>query len=264
MCLVAIAWRAHPRFPLVLAANRDEFHERPTAPAGWWADAPQVLGGRDLVAAGSWLAVSRTGRLAVIVNDPRRQPGPARPASRGHLVRDYVAGEKPSGRFLDAVAVNEHRYAGFLLVLGTPVQLRGFATGGGEAPQRWTLKPGVSAYSNSPAESPWPKVGWAEAAVRDALATPDVDADSLTGTLFALLARREPVATPGDGDHRALHTPFLVDERYGTRASTVVTVDAAGRWRFEERRYAAGGLPAGTTVEQFSPARAGSDAGDGG
>jgi uncharacterized protein with NRDE domain len=251
MCLVAVAWRAHARFPLVLAGNRDEFHARPTAPAAWWEDAAHVLGGRDLVAGGSWLAVSRAGRLAVIVNDPRRPPGPERQASRGHLVRDYVAGEKPSGRYLDAVAVNESRYAGFLMVLGTPVQLRGFATSKAGAPHRWTLKPGVAAFSNSPLESPWPKVGWLETTVRHALADPDAGPGALAESLFAALGRREP-ATAGPPEHPAAHTPFLADERYGTRASTVITIDADGRCRFEERRYAAGGAPAGRTVEAFT------------
>lgn len=250
MCLVAVAWRAHARFPLVLAGNRDEFHARPTAPAAWWEDAAHVLGGRDLVAGGSWLAVSRAGRLAVVVNDPRRPPGPDRTASRGHLVRDFVAGEKPSGRYLDAVAVNESRYAGFLMVLGTPVQLRGFATSKGGAPHRWTLKPGVSGFSNSPLKSPWPKVGWIESAMGEALDATDGDAESLAGTLFAALGGREPV-TSGPPEHQAAHTPFLVDERYGTRAMTVVTVDAGGECRFEERRFAAGGAPAGNTVERF-------------
>lgn len=250
MCLVAVAWRAHARFPLVLAGNRDEFHARPTAPAGWWEDAAHVLGGRDLVAGGSWLAVSRAGRIAVILNDPRRPPGAERKASRGHLVRDYVAGDRPSGRFLDAVAVNESRYAGFCVVLGTPVQLRGFATERAGAPHRWTLKPGVSAFGNSPLESPWPKVGWIESVTREALATTDGDAGSLAGTLFAALGGREPV-TSGPPDHPVAHTPFLVDERYGTRAMTVVTVDADGECRFEERRFGAGGAPAGRTVERF-------------
>ncbi len=247
MCLVVIAWRAHARYPLIVAGNRDEFHERPSASAGWWDDAAHVLGGRDLVAGGSWLAVSRSGRFAVVVNDPRRPPGPQYTASRGHLVREFVAGNRPSGRYLDGVAVNEARYAGFCLILGTRVQLRGFATSRDGSPHRWTLRAGVSALSNSPLDSPWPKVAYVETAMREALVGPDIDHEAL----FGMLGRREPVAPDAGQLHPASRIPFLVDERYGTRATTVVTMNSDGACHFEERRFSASGAPAGTTVQRF-------------
>jgi uncharacterized protein with NRDE domain len=247
MCLVAVAWRAHPGYPLIVAGNRDELHERPAAAAAWWADAAHVLGGRDLVAGGSWLAVSRSGRFAVVLNDPRRPPGPQRPASRGQLVRDFVAGDRPSGRYLDGVTVAEGRYAGFALVIGTRVQLRGFVSSRGGYPHRWTLRAGVSALSNSPLDSPWPKVGYLEAAVHGALQARDIDREAL----FGILGRREPVAADDGQSHPASRTPFLVDERYGTRASTLLTMDAQGFCEFEERRFDASGVPAGRTTERF-------------
>ncbi len=246
MCLVGIAWRAHPRYPLIIAGNRDELHARPAAAAGWWDDAAQVLGGRDLVAGGSWLAVSRSGRVAVVINDPRRPPGPERSASRGHLVRDFVAGDRPSGRFLDAVAVAESRYAGFCLIVGTPVQLRGFVTSPAGQPQRWTLRSGVRAFSNAPLDEPWPKAQHLEVALTGLLAGDEVsDAD-----LFTLLERREPVAD-GPAASAASRTPFVLGESYGTRASTVILIDGERRCRFAERRFDALGRLTGESRVEF-------------
>jgi uncharacterized protein with NRDE domain len=247
MCLVVVAWRAHPRYPLIVAGNRDEFHARASAPALWWPEAPQVLGGRDLVAGGSWFAVSRSGRVAVVVNDPRRPPAPARDASRGHLVRDFVAGTQPSGRFLDAVAVREHRYAGFCLVLGTPVQLRAFHTEPEGPPRRRTLKPGVHAFSNAPPDDPWPKALHLRESV-EALAGNGALAED---ALLALLERREPV-TDGVPETWVSRTPFVVGDRYGTRAATVLLVDDSRRCYFVERRYGAGGQPLGESREEFT------------
>jgi uncharacterized protein with NRDE domain len=247
MCLVAVAWRAHPRYPLILAGNRDEFHARPTTPAGWWQDHPAVLGGRDEVAGGSWLAVSRSGRLAVVINDPRRPPSPDRSASRGHLVRDFVAGERPSGRFLDALAVQENRYAGFCLVVGTVAQLRGFMTSPAGPPRRWTLKREVTVFSNSPPESPWPKIAWLKVQLESRLAAEEPDG----AAILALLANRTPVTVPGADAAAHGVTPFIAAEQYGTRASTLLMMRDDGVCRYEERRFGPGGAALGATREEF-------------
>ncbi len=247
MCLLAVAWRAHEHYPLVVAGNRDEFHERSSAPAAWWDDAPEVFGGRDLVAGGSWLAVGRSGRFAVVANNPLRPPGAEHPLSRGQLVRDFVAGDRPSGRFLDTVQVKEERYAGFCLVVGTRVQVRGFISPHGAHPARWTFAPGISVISNSPLESPWPKVGYLENEMGAILVLPDVDREAL----FAALARREPVPAAEGVSNPLSRTPFVVGERYGTRASTVVTMDSTGHCEVEERRFDPAGRPAGTVREGF-------------
>ncbi|GIK35515.1 MAG: hypothetical protein BroJett010_20740 [Gammaproteobacteria bacterium] len=252
MCLVAIAWRAHPRYPLIIVANRDEDHGRPAAPAAWWPDASQVFGGRDLRAGGSWLAVSRSGRFAAITNNPRRPPGPQPGPSRGQLVQDFVAGDRPSGRFLDGVQAKADRYPGFCLLVGTRVQVRGIVTPPGSHPGRWTLPAGVSAVSNSPLEQPWPKVHYLEAALAAALADDAVE----PGRLFALLERRDPVPGQGSGGDRddspaISRLPFIVGEHYGTRASTVITMDAAGSCEVSERRFDSTGRLRGEVSERF-------------
>ncbi|MBM4195578.1 MAG: NRDE family protein [Gammaproteobacteria bacterium] len=247
MCLVVIAWQAHPRYPLIVAGNRDEFHARPSTAAGWWPDAPAVLGGRDELAGGSWLAVNRNGRFAVVVNDPRRPPAAEQTLSRGQLVRDYVAGDRPSGRFLDMVAVNENRYAGFCLLLGTPVQVRGFVTAKGGAPHRWTMKPGVAAYSNGPIDEPAPKVAHMEREIAALLARGEPDREAM----FALLASRVPVAAAEPGLSPLRLLPFVAGEDYGTRATTMLAIDERGRGEFEERRFGPRGVPGGVTRERF-------------
>jgi uncharacterized protein with NRDE domain len=244
MCLVAIAWRAHPRYPLIVAGNRDEFHGRPSAPAAWWEDAP-VFGGRDLVAGGSWLAMSRAGRFAVVTNTPGRPPPPADSAvSRGHLVREFVASGRPANRYLDAVSVAESRYAGFSLVVGTIAALRGYASSDASIRRRWTLARGVTVITNSAPGVVWPKASDLEERMRQALAGDGIGADPL----LALLGRREPVAGEGSAVSR---TPFVVGAEYGTRASTVILVDDAGSCHFTERRFGPGGEPAGDSEERF-------------
>lgn len=251
MCLVVLAWRAHPRYPLVLAGNRDEFHARDSAPADWWADADHVFGGRDLVAGGSWLAVSRNGRFAVVLNDPRRPASAAHDASRGHLVRDFVAGTRPGGRFLDAVAVDEHRYAGFCLLVGTPVQVRGLRAAVPGEPQRWTFRPGVHAFSNAPPDDPWPKALHLQEAVAQLAGNGTLAEESL----LTLLERREPVAD-GPEESRSRRTPFVLGEHYGTRSATVVLIDTDGRCLFYERRYDPAGRPVGESRVEFALDRA--------
>ncbi len=247
MCLVAIAWQADPRHPLVIAGNRDEFHARPAAAAGWWNEPGGVLGGRDLVAGGSWLAIGRSGRCAVIVNDPRRPPDPARTGSRGHLVRDYVAGTEPAGRYLDAVSVDAERYAGFCLVVGTPVQLRVLRSPRGNHRARWTLPRGVSVIGNSPPEAPAPKVPYLRDAVAGVLAS-GADPEAL----LDVLAHRGPVGADDGSGHPTGLTPFIVGAEYGTRASTVITIDTQGTCTFVERRFGPDGRPAGIVREQFT------------
>jgi uncharacterized protein with NRDE domain len=260
MCLVAIAWRVHPRYPLVLLGNRDEFHQRPTVPAGWWPEAGEVFGGRDLQAGGSWLGISRSGRLAVVTNNPLRPPGAGRHRSRGALVRDWLTGAADSGGFLDAVAASEESYAGFSLLVGTlDGGLEGFITPAGSLGARWRLPPGVTVLANSPREAPWPKASWLERALDGYLRrqSPDKspDAGPDTDELLALIERRMPVAEP-DADTpqaRARVTPFVTGTDYGTRAATLILADDRAGWHCIERRFGPGGVPAGESRARHAP-----------
>lgn len=253
MCLVVVAWNIHPRYPLIIGANRDEDYARPAAPAHWWDDAPGVFGGRDLTAGGSWLGMHRNGRYALVINQPARPPEPRHTASRGALVRDWVAGggDLPQG-YLERVRAREAEYAGFTLVVGAAGARgpEGVTAPPGRAGAQWRLAEGITALSNSPREEPLPKALWLERQLQFLLAEDEPDLERL----FAALGRREPVVAPDDarriGQLRA--TPFLVGQRFGTRASTVIAVDRDGRCRFVERRFTHGGAADGETVAEFA------------
>jgi uncharacterized protein with NRDE domain len=233
MCLILVAWRTHPDFPLVLAANRDEFHARPSAAAAPWAEDPRVLGGRDLEAGGGWLALRNDGRFAAVTNV--REPGAAKGArSRGHLVQDFLLGEEAPGAF--AQGIDGSAYSGFNLLLGQGGELW-YRSNRDSAARR--LEPGIYGLSNHLLDTPWPKLVTAKTGFRTALASlPD------PGRCFRILADRETVPDPdlpatglSKEWERLLSAIFVQSESYGTRAGTVLTRAADGTLRLEERRF---------------------------
>ncbi|TXG96579.1 MAG: NRDE family protein, partial [Zoogloea sp.] len=155
MCLILLAWRAHPDYPLVVAANRDEFFARPAAEAGWWQDRPGVFAGRDREAGGTWLGLSRSGRFAGLTNfrDPARQRPDA--PSRGALVADFLAGEESTDAALARLTQEGPRYNGFNLLLSDGDSLGIYESESGSARH---LEPGLYALSNHLLDTPWPKV----------------------------------------------------------------------------------------------------------
>lgn len=253
MCLIACAFGVHPDFPLIVAANRDEFHARPTAAAAPWVDAPQVVGGRDLAAGGSWMAVSGRQRLAAVTNVRRMaDPDPAAP-SRGALVANFVTAARPAAAFVDALLPDAHRYAGFNLLLWADNALH--YVGNWPTPTHRVLVPGVYGLSNATLDTPWPKLQRLRRAMAQVVAQ-----RGPPETLFTVLADRTPAADAelpdtgvGTEVERFLSPPFISDVRYGTRASTLVTVDAAGRTRLEERRFGPSGKPDGVTCLEIAP-----------
>ena len=168
MCLILVAWQAHDDYPLVVAANRDEFFARPAAPAAFWRDAPQVLAGRDLEAGGTWLGVSRERRFAALTNyrEGGRQLPDAR--SRGALVAEFVRGRTHLAAYLAQVAATAADYNGFNLFVGDGERLAYYANRGDGRP-RW-LTPGIYGLSNHLLDTPWPKLASAKAAFAEALA----------------------------------------------------------------------------------------------
>ncbi len=240
MCLIAFALDRRPDLPLVFAANRDEFYARPSAAADWWQDHPHVLGGRDLEAGGTWLAVTRAGRFAAVTN--YREPGaPAGAVSRGSLVADFVVGTQPCGDYLAGVAANAQRYSGFNLIVGERGEAWYFSNRAGRGPLR--LQAGVYGLSNHLLDTDWPKVCRAREGLGAALERPA----ALEASLFDLLAEREaapaerlPDTGVGPELERRLAPLFIAGEAYGTRASTVMTFSAGGEVSFVERGFDAG------------------------
>jgi uncharacterized protein with NRDE domain len=224
MCLIALGHRASQRFPFVLAANRDEDYDRPTHDAHPWDDAPDVIGGRDALYGGTWLAVRRGGRFAAVTN---LRGAERRSKSRGFLVRDFVAGDANVEEYAASIATEADQYAGFHLIAGNVDDEVMYI-----APEMQTpLAPGVHAFSNAPAGEAWPKVATAIDAMQSALAIESVDA--LVDELMRFLSLPRGTGSP-------MSEIFIRGERYGTRSSTVI-VATQTEIVFAEQSYARGG-----------------------
>ena len=249
MCVLALAVHVHPRWPLLLAGNRDEFHARPTAALTPWADAP-LLGGRDLRAGGSWLATDGRGRLAVVTNvrDPRtRRDGP----SRGALVAGFLTGSAPAGDHLDQLEEAADAYAPFNLLLAGPDGVHWLAN---HPPARRQVTAGLHGLSNAALDAPWPKSDCLRDALGHWIAAGN---DDLAPLWEALASRRQPddAALPDTGVglelERRLGPVFIAGPHYGTRASTVVAIGHDGAGFIAERRFGPHGRSEGQSSWQF-------------
>jgi uncharacterized protein with NRDE domain len=244
MCLLSLAWKVHPRWQLLMAGNRDEFHARPTAPLSAWPAAEGgLLAGRDLRSGGTWAGVGAGGRMAVVTNvrDPlATQAGP----SRGALVAGYLRDTVPAAAFADRLAAEAPAYAPFNLLLADADSCHFL---GNHPLHRQALAPGVHGMSNGPLDAPWPKTrilnaavqAWLEAG-RDDLAPLWAALDSTTRADDALL----PDTGIGLERERWLSSAFIRSAEYGTRASTIIALDAEGNGFIHERRFD----PEGTCV----------------
>ena len=245
MCLAVVAWQVHPDYPLVLAANRDEFYTRSTRPASWWGQSVALLAGRDEEAGGTWLGVARSGRIALLTNV--RAPSERNPhaPSRGAIAVGALQSPQPAGGWLREQAPRLGAYNGFNLLLAEPAATKGAAprllyyTNRRDHGPR-DLSPGIYGLSNAFLDTPWPKVVRAVGGFACALAS-RVDPDSL----LALMADRQPVrdselpstGVPLDWE-RALAPIQIRAHGYGTRSTTVVTVRRDGVVNFLERSFA--------------------------
>ena len=261
MCLIAFAWRHHPRYPLVVAANRDEFHQRPTAPATFWAESPRILAGRDLLGRGTWLGITSEGRFAALTNLRGERETRRNAPSRGSLVSAHLSGEERPGDYLAQVARRAHAYNGFCLVAGDGVEM-GYYCAQDDVPA--LLEPGIYGLSNTRLDAPWTKVQRLKSGLSEILGR----ASWRAGDLMDLLSDRSPAPDAdlpdtgvGLADERLLSPAFIAGEHYGTRASTVLRVDSAGHVEFTERSFGPGGRPGSQadfafTIAPFIPARA--------
>jgi uncharacterized protein with NRDE domain len=247
MCLILFAWQAHPRYPLIVAANRDEFHSRPAAAAHWWADAGGVLAGRDLQAGGTWMGVSRGGRFAAITN--YREPQTLEPPferSRGHLVRDYLISDDSAAKYAWHLRDAGNAYQGFSLLLGDGRELV-CVSNRTEEPVR--IVPGVHALSNHLLDTSWPKAQHGRLRLEDLLGSDRLDVESL----LDLLADRTlvPGEEPEEFDlrlapERLTRMAFIVSPDYGTRSSTVLLADRESGVEYVERQFDSEGNVVGT------------------
>ena len=283
MCLISLAWQAHPDFSLVVAANRDEYHARPTAPSAWWIDAPDLLAGRDLRSRGAWMGVTRSGRFAALTNYRDAGEFKAGAPSRGALVADFLTGAETAEAYTAARQPTADRYNGFNLLTGNPDALW-YSANRGATTQ--ALAPGIHGLSNAVLNTPWPKVTSLKLALGAALEhysarkpyAPRVSEASLSqlqgdsvlpqeaqpwrelfDALFDALGdsrQRADDTLPRTGvpleRERVLSSPMIISPAYGTRASTVMGISRSGWVVWEERSFAPEGHITNTVAQQFS------------
>lgn len=247
MCVVALAWNAHPRWRLLLAGNRDEFHPRPTATLARWTDSG-VIAGRDLQSGGTWVGLDPRGRVAVVTNvrDGFAQPhdGP----SRGALPVAFLEGVADAAATTADLFANADAYAPFNLVLA---DADGCWHLGNHPLQRETLTMGMHGISNGRLDAPWPKTRHLIDALRTWIHAGDDNLQSLWDAMGdeRIAADAElPDTGVGIELERRLSPVFVRGEAYGTRASTIIAVDREGRGFIHERRFEPNGVFAGETL----------------
>ena len=238
MCLLFFALNNHPQYRFILAANRDEFYERPTQEASFWEDSPDILAGRDLQAGGTWLGITRQGRIAAITN--YRDPTSINPAapSRGMLGSDFLQGEAKASEYLKTLIEGGQRYNGFNLIFGKIDQLYWYCNRGG-SPRK--LEQANYALSNDLLDTPWPKVQRIKKGMQNILQNQgEIDIEEV----FSVLKDKHiaddsslPDTKVGLEKERMLSPIFITIPDYGTRSSTVILIDRKGHVVFQERTF---------------------------
>ena len=237
MCLIFIALNYHPRYKLIVAANRDEFYQRKTQPANFWEESPDVLAGRDLEAHGTWMGVTRTGRISFLTN--YRDPANINPnaPSRGKLVSDYLMSSISAYNYLKEQEPHAKEYNGFNLITGTSNELfylSNYKSGIDH------LTKGFFGLSNHLLDTPWPKVIRGKKLLEPELQSTQVSSERLLNLLQDENRAQDhllPDTGIGMERERALSSMFIKTNNYGSRCSTVVLIDHQNHLEFTERVY---------------------------
>ena len=238
MCLLVFAFKTHPSYKLILAANRDEFFERPTAPAKFWDETPQLLAGKDLKAGGTWLGITKQGKIAAITNyrDPSSIKKNA--PSRGRIVSHYLVGNEDPDVYLRKLLKDADQYNGFNLILGNRDDLYWCSNRSGGYRR---LSAGIYGLSNHLLDTPWPKISLSKDALSRLISA---GKNPSPETLFRLLADRSipddsrlPSTGVGIEWERILSPVFIVSSNYGTRSSTLLFIDRQDHVSFYERTF---------------------------
>lgn len=239
MCLILLSYKTDPYFNLILAGNRDEYYTRPTAPLGYFEDNPSILGGRDIQGNGTWLGITRQGRISALTNF--RDPDALRPdpPSRGHLVKDFLYGTIPPDAYLRRIHETADQYSGFNLIVGDRDALYYYSNMEGKITP---ISPGIHGLSNHLFNTPWPKVEMAKQGFTDAITPPRDEIDK--ERIFQLL--RDDTLPPDEALpdtrvgliwERLLAPIFIKSDFYGTRSSAILSIDNRGTVAFTERSF---------------------------
>lgn len=240
MCIVYLALRSHPDWPLFIAANRDEFHQRPTLAAAPWKKRPDIIAGIDLQAGGTWLGVTQQGRFALLTNYRDTDKQIADAPSRGDLVSAFLTGSIPPADYVDKVSHKADAYNGFNLIAGD-LNTASYLSNRSPVSGRQILGQGQYVVSNHLLDTPWPK------AERLRHMFEQFDMDTLTHSLRTVFDVLKDTTPADDSDlpntglsldrERLLSSPFIISPDYGTRCSTVILVHKSGQTLVSEISY---------------------------
>jgi uncharacterized protein with NRDE domain len=237
MCLIFFSLNSHPKYKLIVAGNRDEFYQRKTSPAAFWDDYPHILGGRDLEAGGTWMGVSKQGKISLVTNyRDLRNLKPMAP-SRGHLVSDYLLNGEHPKHFLETVRHKGEAYNGFNLLAGTADELY-YYSNYREGVEK--IPSGFHGLSNALLNTPWPKVQRGLENFQTILQDDRIDEEKLFDALYdnhTALDDQLPDTGIGLERERVLSSIFIKSPGYGSRCSTVISIDKSNLVRFTERVY---------------------------
>jgi uncharacterized protein with NRDE domain len=253
MCLILLAWRADPEYPLVFAGNRDEVYDRRSAPIDFWGDEPSIFGGRDMEKGGTWLGISLSGRIAAVTNYRERPRAQGSHRSRGELAARFLREADAPRAYLAQITGRKAEYGPFSVIVGDAAGLWYYSNRGREPRE---LAPGVHGLSNHLIDTPWPKVALGRQRLAQLLGSGE---RRLASGSFEILLDRTPAPDaqlPDTGvgleRERELSSMFIAGERYGTRASTVVLIRRDGAVLFIERSFGPGGAPLGVVEKRFA------------
>jgi uncharacterized protein with NRDE domain len=237
MCLIFLALNQHPSYKLIIAANRDEFYVRKTAPAHFWEDHPNIVGGRDLEASGTWMAMNKNGKISLVTN--YRDPVNINPKapSRGQLVSDFLANDDKPEAYLNLVVARARLYNGFNILAGNQDELF-YLSNYKSGIQK--LESGIYGLSNHLLDTPWPKVERGKDKFSSAISKPVVEPNVLFEMLYDEQTAEDqflPDTGIGLERERALSSMFIKTNGYGTRCSTVILISLDNHVLFSERVY---------------------------
>lgn len=259
MCLIVFAHQVDSDYPLLVAANRDEFYARPTAPSRFWPDHPDLLAGKDELAGGTWMGMTRQGRFAAITNyrDPAATQPKAR--SRGQLTLDYLTGTQSPKDFIEQYQGATDDFADFNLLLGDGDELWYFTSlANSQASRR--LPPGVYGLSNAELDTPWPKVILGKGQLQKLLDSQPVTHDSLMATISDHETASGEVLKQLDldsGMDQLLSAQFICAGTYGTRSCTTLFKEATGQVSWREEYFNEQGATFGERCYSFAIERSG-------
>ncbi len=242
MCLITFAYKDHPKYRLILAANRDEFYGRPTRKAQFWNEEghPDILAGKDLEAGGSWMGISTSGKWAALTNyrDPNWKH--ENPTSRGEIVLNYLKSNISSKEYVDELRDNAHKYIGFNVLVGDSdgiLHYSNFDDKGKEIP------PGIHGVSNALLDTPWPKLEWAKSSLKKSISQDQLNRDDIFNFLNNDVQADDDQLPDTGIPHeweKAVSSLFIKTEKYGTRSSSILLIDHSGNIEFTERRFIRG------------------------